>query len=172
MKLLHYALGFPPYRSGGLTKLCVDLMAQQAEEGHTVAMLWPGQMRFVNQEVAIKKHENVKLSGKDILSFEVINNKTGGTELAHQLVYTICKLGGNAEITYYGDKNTQKEINPAFMRSNVRKSLANRRTLKNRQSLWWAATSMRNLSRGTPKSNGGAIVRSFLLSLSNVCLYA
>lgn len=73
MKLLHYALGFPPYRSGGLTKLCVDLMAQQAEEGHTVAMLWPGQMRFVNQEVAIKKHENVKLSGKDILSFEVIN---------------------------------------------------------------------------------------------------
>lgn len=73
MKLLHYALGFPPYRSGGLTKLCVDLMAQQAEEGHTVAMLWPGQMRFVNQGVAIKKHENVKLSGKDILSFEVIN---------------------------------------------------------------------------------------------------
>ena len=73
MKLLHYALGFPPYRSGGLTKLCVDLMAQQAEEGHTVAMLWPGQMRFVNQKVAIKKHENVKLSGKDILSFEVIN---------------------------------------------------------------------------------------------------
>ena len=43
-------------------------------------------------------------------------NKTGGTELAHQLVYTICKLGGNAEITYYGDKNTQKEINPAFMK--------------------------------------------------------
>lgn len=73
MKLLHYALGFPPYRSGGLTKLCVDLMAQQAEDGHTVAMLWPGQMRFVNQGVAIKKHENVKLSGKDILSFEVIN---------------------------------------------------------------------------------------------------
>lgn len=73
MKILHYALGFPPYRSGGLTKLCVDLMAQQAKEGHTVAMLWPGQMGFVNQKVAIKKHENVKLNGQDILSFEVIN---------------------------------------------------------------------------------------------------
>lgn len=73
MKILHYALGFPPYRSGGLTKLCVDLMVQQAKEGHTVAMLWPGQMGFVNQKVAIKKHENVKLSGQDILSFEVIN---------------------------------------------------------------------------------------------------
>ena len=73
MKILHYALGFPPYRSGGLTKLCVDLMVQQAKEGHTVAMLWPGQMGFVNQKVAIKKRENVKLSGQDILSFEVIN---------------------------------------------------------------------------------------------------
>lgn len=73
MKILHYALGFPPYRSGGLTKLCVDLMVQQVKEGHTVAMLWPGQMGFVNQKVAIKKHENVKLSTQDILSFEVIN---------------------------------------------------------------------------------------------------
>lgn len=73
MKILHYALGFPPYRSGGLTKLCVDLMVQQAKEGHTVAMLWPGQMGFVNQKVTIKNHENVKLSGEDILSLEVIN---------------------------------------------------------------------------------------------------
>lgn len=73
MKILHYALGFPPYRSGGLTKFCVDLMVQQTKEGHTVAMLWPGQIGFVNQKVAIKKHENVKLSGQDILSFEVIN---------------------------------------------------------------------------------------------------
>ena len=73
MKILHYALGFPPYRSGGLTKLCVDLMVQQAKEGHTVAMLWPGQMGFFNQKVAIKKHENVKLGGQDILNFEVIN---------------------------------------------------------------------------------------------------
>lgn len=73
MKILHYALGFPPYRSGGLTKLCVDLMVQQSKEGHTVAMLWPGQMGFVNQNVAIKKHKNIELSGQDILSFEVIN---------------------------------------------------------------------------------------------------
>lgn len=73
MKILHYALGFPPYRSGGLTKLCVDLMVQQAIEGHTVAMLWPGQIGFVNKRVAIRKHEDVKLKGQDILSFEVIN---------------------------------------------------------------------------------------------------
>ena len=62
MNILHYALGFPPYRSGGLTKLCIDLMEQQVKEGHTVAMLWPGQMGVVNQKVAIKNHENAKLS--------------------------------------------------------------------------------------------------------------
>lgn len=73
MNILHYALGFPPYRSGGLTKLCIDLMEQQVKEGHTVAMLWPGQMGVVNQKVAIKNHENAKLNGQSILSFEVIN---------------------------------------------------------------------------------------------------
>lgn len=42
-------------------------------------------------------------------------NKTGGTELAHQLVHTICRLEGNAQITYYDDKSSKREINPAFM---------------------------------------------------------
>ena len=73
MKILHYALGFPPYRSGGLTKFCVDLMVQQVKEGHTVAMIWPGQMGFINKRVTIKKHENVKIKNQDILSFEIIN---------------------------------------------------------------------------------------------------
>ena len=61
MRILHYALGFPPYRSGGLTKWCVDLMIQQAKEGHCVAMLWPGQMGMLNKKIAIKKQEDVCL---------------------------------------------------------------------------------------------------------------
>lgn len=73
MKILHYALGFPPYRSGGLTKFCVDLMAQQAKEGHTVAMLWPGQMGIINKTVTVKKHKDIMLKGHSICSFEVIN---------------------------------------------------------------------------------------------------
>lgn len=73
MKILHYALGFPPYRSGGLTKLCVDLMIQQAKEGHEVAMLWPGEIKYINKEVNIKKHKNVILKNQSIYSFEVIN---------------------------------------------------------------------------------------------------
>lgn len=73
MRVLHYALGFPPYRSGGLTKLCVDLMVMQAKEGHMVAMLWPGQMGFINKKTTIKKHENVKLNGQSVINFEIIN---------------------------------------------------------------------------------------------------
>ena len=73
MKILHYALGFPPYRSGGLTKFCIDLMVQQAKEGHTVAMLWPGQMRVINKKVTVKKHEDEQLKGQNIQSFEVVN---------------------------------------------------------------------------------------------------
>ena len=60
MRILHYALGFPPYRSGGLTKWCVDLMIQQAKEGHCVAMLWPGQMGMLNKKIAIKKQQITK----------------------------------------------------------------------------------------------------------------
>lgn len=42
-------------------------------------------------------------------------NKTGGTELAHQLVYEINRQGGKAFITYYSDVNSNHEINPAFL---------------------------------------------------------
>jgi len=43
MHILHYALGLPPYRSGGLTRYVVDLMQHQAQEaGHEVYLLYPG----------------------------------------------------------------------------------------------------------------------------------
>lgn len=69
MNILHYALGFPPYRTGGLTKFCMDLMHQQVEEGHKVSLLWPGEMRLFHNDTSIKYH------GKNgtIHSFEVIN---------------------------------------------------------------------------------------------------
>lgn len=73
MKILHYALGFPPYRSGGLTKFCVDLMTQQSKEGHAVAMLWPGQMKFISKKVNIKVHKAERIKEQTIQSFEVIN---------------------------------------------------------------------------------------------------
>ena len=41
--------------------------------------------------------------------------KTGGTELAHQLVNELSNDGVNAIITYYGSYNSNSPINPAFL---------------------------------------------------------
>lgn len=69
MRILHYALGFPPYRSGGLTKFALDLMREQAKEGDDVALLWPGEMRLFDKKVRIKKNSNFE----NIESYELIN---------------------------------------------------------------------------------------------------
>ena len=69
LNILHYALGFPPYRSGGLTKFCIDLMKQQRKEGHQVSLLWPGKMNLIGGKTAIKDKGYVN----DIHSFEIIN---------------------------------------------------------------------------------------------------
>lgn len=41
MNILHYTLGLPTVRSGGLTKYATDLMIMQSER-HTVTLLYPG----------------------------------------------------------------------------------------------------------------------------------
>ena len=69
VKILHYSLGFPPYRSGGLTKFCMDLMKEQTAEGHEVSLLWPGEMKLAGNAVSIRKGAP---SGQ-IDSYEVIN---------------------------------------------------------------------------------------------------
>ena len=69
MNILHYSLGFPPYRTGGLTKFCIDLMTQQAADGHTVSLLWPGEMLLHTKKTSIRQHP--KENG--IASFEVCN---------------------------------------------------------------------------------------------------
>lgn len=69
MKILHYALGFPPYRTGGLTKYCIDLMLSQKELGYEVAMMWPGRFSVSGHFVRFKMSKNI--SG--IRSIEVAN---------------------------------------------------------------------------------------------------
>jgi glycosyltransferase involved in cell wall biosynthesis len=46
MKILHYSLGLPPYRSGGLTKYATDLVQSQKSKGDTVSLLFPGDYTF------------------------------------------------------------------------------------------------------------------------------
>lgn len=72
MRILHYALGFPPYRTGGLTKYCMDLMLQQSNKGHEVAMMWPGAFSLTGHFVRLKKDKKT-VENTEIDSFEVIN---------------------------------------------------------------------------------------------------
>ena len=54
MRILHYSLGFPPYRD-------------------EVALLWPGQMGFIDKSIKIKKRSDYLVSKQKIMSFELIN---------------------------------------------------------------------------------------------------
>ncbi len=69
LKILHYSLGFPPYRTGGLTKYSIDLMEEEYNQGHEVLLLWPGQIKSYNKNPIIKKRK----SQNNIQSFEIIN---------------------------------------------------------------------------------------------------
>lgn len=75
MNILHYALGFPPYRRGGLTKYCMDIMLCQIKEGNNVGMLWPGKMNILGGKTIIKKRSSYVdiITGIDIDSYEMIN---------------------------------------------------------------------------------------------------
>ena len=74
MNILHYSLGFPPFRRGGMTKYCIDLIEQQLKLGHNVAMLWPGRIKKYGYEIKINKSKDEKINN-DLLckSYEIIN---------------------------------------------------------------------------------------------------
>ena len=66
MKILHVSQGLPPFRVGGLTRYCTDLMAEQKRQGHEVALLYPGRFS-VGKTRIISKQEN------GIALYELIN---------------------------------------------------------------------------------------------------
>lgn len=68
MRILHYALGFPPYSTGGLTKYAVDIALEQIRCGNKVAVLWPGTINK-HLEQRIQKKSNYQ----GIESYELKN---------------------------------------------------------------------------------------------------
>lgn len=70
MKVLHYALGFPPYRSGGLTRYVIDVAEEQSRQNIEVSMLWPGRISRSHKHIYIRKHQNYK---QIINSYELCN---------------------------------------------------------------------------------------------------
>lgn len=69
MKILHYSLGLPPYRTGGLTKYVTDLMLEQVRLNNEVSILWPGRINVFSKKTKIIKNKDYK----NIHSFELIN---------------------------------------------------------------------------------------------------
>lgn len=69
MRILHYSLGLPPYRTGGLTKYSYDLMSEQIDNGDNVYLLFPGEIRLKNKKSKIKYYKSVN----GIKVYEVIN---------------------------------------------------------------------------------------------------
>lgn len=69
MRILHYTLGLPPYRSGGLTKYTNDLMKEQSHNGDDVYLLFPGHLKGKNHKTAIKHYKVVN----NIKVYEIIN---------------------------------------------------------------------------------------------------
>jgi glycosyltransferase involved in cell wall biosynthesis len=68
MKILHYSLGLPPYRSGGLTKYSVDLMLGQLRQNDEVILLYPGHYSIPSKPAIIV---NVDYHG--IKVYELVN---------------------------------------------------------------------------------------------------
>lgn len=73
MKILHYSLGFPPYRRGGMTKYCLDLMVEQNKAGHYVAMLWPGMIVSYTDKSMIVKRNKQYIREQKFVNYEIIN---------------------------------------------------------------------------------------------------
>ena len=69
MVILHYFLGFPPYRTGGLTKYACDLMEAQCSRNDIIIALWPGEIKDIGSCPIIKKREPIGA----IKNFELIN---------------------------------------------------------------------------------------------------
>lgn len=74
MKILHYSLGFPPFRTGGMTKYCMDLIEAQGKEGDSVSLLYPGKYSWINPNVHIKKGALYRISDEIVCQgYELIN---------------------------------------------------------------------------------------------------
>lgn len=69
MRIMHYFLGFPPYRTGGLTKYAMDLMRSQISDKHEVMALWPGEIKLFDKKTQIRKRKTIE----GINNFELIN---------------------------------------------------------------------------------------------------
>lgn len=71
MRILHYTMGLPPKRSGGLTKYAIDLMQEESRKNR-VYHLYPGNIDLFNRKTRINKVDNNIFS--EIFHYQLINS--------------------------------------------------------------------------------------------------
>ncbi|MCH4123826.1 MAG: glycosyltransferase [Levilactobacillus sp.] len=89
MKILHYTLGFPPERSGGLVQYAEDIMSKQVSQGEQVYALYPGKQRILKKEMEIKRRGDCG----GLKTFELINSFPlpifGGIKTPSDFMYAV-----------------------------------------------------------------------------------
>lgn len=70
MNIVHYSLGLPPFRGGGMTKFVLDLMIQQKKNNNSVCLLWPGEFSLLHKDSHVKKCKE----HKGIENYRIINS--------------------------------------------------------------------------------------------------
>lgn len=70
MRILHYTLGLPPVRSGGLTKYAIDLMKEQSKNDEVIH-LFPGKIDFLKTHTRISQ---IRKRNDHISHFQIINS--------------------------------------------------------------------------------------------------
>lgn len=66
MNILHISQGLPPFRRGGLTTYCLDLMTEQRKQGHEVSILYPGHYDAGDVDIRVTKQSQFSV-------YELIN---------------------------------------------------------------------------------------------------
>lgn len=69
MKIMHYFLGFPPERTGGLTSYVMSVAKEQQKNGDRVYMLYPGAINLLQKKTYIKSSYK-----NNFKTFEIINS--------------------------------------------------------------------------------------------------
>ncbi|CUW06491.1 glycosyl transferase, group 1 [Leuconostoc inhae] len=69
MKIIHYSLGFPPERTGGLVQYVFNLAKEQLNLGHDVTIMYPGKISFFRKQISLKVIER-----NNIRSVELVNS--------------------------------------------------------------------------------------------------
>lgn len=72
MRVLHYSLGFPPSRTGGLTYYSLDLIQEQIKQGIEIVYLYPGRYNWFSKKVKIAI--NQKKSKENLAVYQLHNS--------------------------------------------------------------------------------------------------